>query len=124
MEKQIWFNRIFICIRIVVYILIIYVTRNLINNNTRFVCFWNEKYGILCPSCGATRATLSILKGDILKAFNYNLVYTVSILPLAFGFLLEDILMILLRIFKLTKARSLLETLFEIEEATNECVCD
>lgn len=120
MEKQIWFNRIFICIRLVVYILIIYVTFRLINNNTRILCFWNERYGILCPSCGATRATLSILKGDILKAFNYNLVYTISIFPLACIFIIEDVIMMLLRILKITKKRSLLETFFDIEEVTSD----
>lgn len=119
MEKQIWFNRIFICIRIVVYILIIYVTCKLIANNTRLVCDWNEKYDILCPSCGATRATLAILSGNIFLSLNYNLVYTVAVFPLIVILIVEDLLMILLRIFRLTKKRSLLETLFDIKEVTN-----
>ena len=119
MEKQIWFNRIFICIRIVVYILIIYVTWNLITNNQRLSCDWNDKYGILCPSCGATRATLSIIRGDVLKAIDYNLVYTVAVFPLIVILIIEDILMILLRRFKSTKKRSLVETLFDIKEVTN-----
>lgn len=119
MEKQIWFNRIFICIRIVVYILIIYVTWSLVANNQRLACEWNEKYGFLCPSCGATRATLSILRGDIVKAMYYNLVYTIAIFPLVVVFILEDIFMILLRRFRLTRKRSLVETLFDIGEVTN-----
>lgn len=118
MEKQIWFNRTFICIRIIIYISIIYVTWSLISNNTRLVCDWNEKYGILCPSCGATRATLTVLRGNILKAFEYNLVYTIAIFPIVCIFILEDVVMIVLRIFKLTRKRSLLETLFDIEEVT------
>lgn len=120
MEKQVWFNKIFICIRIVVYVLIIYVTSNLIANNTRFICVWNEKYGILCPSCGATRATLCILHGNFISAFNYNLIYTIAIFPLVCIFVLEDILMIILRRFKLTRKRSLVETIFDIEEVAND----
>lgn len=120
MEKQKLFNKLFITIRIVVYILIIYVACNLISNNTRFLCVWNEVYGIICPSCGATRATLSILRGNILKAISYNLVYTIAIFPIIFILILEDVLMILLRIFRLTIKRSLLETLFDIEEVTND----
>ena len=80
---------------------------------------WNEKYGIFCPSCGATRATLSILRGNILKAIDYNLVYTIAIFPIIFICIIEDILMIFLRRFRLTRKRSLVETLFDIKEVTN-----
>ena len=120
MNKQLWFNRIFICIRIIVYILIIYVAYKLITNGTRFICNWNEKYGILCPSCGATRATVSIVKGEFLKALKYNLIYTIAIFPLVCIFILEDCLMIVLRRFKLTKKRSLLETLLGLRVVTND----
>lgn len=119
MKKQILFNRIFICIRLVVYILIVYVTWHLVANNERLICSLNEKYGILCPSCGATRATLAILRGDILKALDYNLIYTIAIFPLVCIFVIEDMFMIILRRLKLTKKRSLVETLFDIKEVTN-----
>lgn len=106
-------------IRIISYLLIIYTTYSLIKENTRFICTWNEKYGILCPSCGATRATLSVLKGNIVQAIEYNMVYTVAILPAILLFIVDDILYIILRIFKISKKKSLFETLLEVDSGDN-----
>lgn len=39
-------------------------------------------FGICCPGCGITRASLSILKLDFAAAFNYNPL--VFVLPIAF----------------------------------------
>ncbi len=106
-------------IRIISYILVIYTTYSLIKENTRFMCTWNEKYGIICPSCGATRATLSVIKGDIVQAMKYNMVYTVAILPAIFLFIVDDIVCVLLRILKVTKKNSLFETLLEVDSGDN-----
>lgn len=35
-------------------------------------CFWNENYGVLCPSCGATRCLQNLFAGNIINAFYYN----------------------------------------------------
>lgn len=109
------FRFVFAFIRVISYLLIIYMIYSLLKNNTRFVCSWNEKFGITCPSCGATRATLYIVKGDILKAVAYNPIYTALIFPIIFIFILDDILYLILRMFKVTDKNSLFETLFEVD---------
>lgn len=35
-------------------------------------CFWLENFGIICPSCGATRSFQSLFEGDFVSAFFYN----------------------------------------------------
>lgn len=35
-------------------------------------CFIYKNFGIYCPACGCTRATFSLLEGDILKSLCYN----------------------------------------------------
>jgi len=113
------FRIMFVIIRVVSYILIIYMVYSLLSESTRFVCSWDNKYGILCPSCGATRATLSIIKGDILKALEYNTVYTTAIFPSIILFILDDIICIVLRLFRVTKKSSLFEVLFEVDSGDN-----
>lgn len=36
------------------------------------ICILKQTTGIPCPSCGSTRAILSILHGDFLQAFQWN----------------------------------------------------
>lgn len=113
-NKQV-FRLMFVVIRIVSYILIIYMVCSLLSKSTRFMCSWNEKYGILCPSCGATRATLAIIKGNLFKAIEYNIVYTTAIFPAIVFLILDDITFIFLRLFKVTKKRSLIEVVLEVD---------
>jgi len=35
-------------------------------------CIINEKFNILCPSCGATRCIINIFKFNLITAFLYN----------------------------------------------------
>jgi hypothetical protein len=36
-------------------------------------CIFLEKYGILCPGCGNTRAVRAVLEGNFIEAFRYNI---------------------------------------------------
>lgn len=36
------------------------------------ICAFHYLTGIPCPGCGMTRACVSLLKGDVLKAFSFN----------------------------------------------------
>ncbi|MBQ3573995.1 MAG: DUF2752 domain-containing protein [Clostridia bacterium] len=47
-------------------------------------CFIYTRTGIFCPSCGATRAIISLLCGDFKAALNYNC-FIVLTAPLLFG---------------------------------------
>ncbi len=44
-------------------------------------CVIYRTWGIYCPSCGATRAIISMLEGDFCSAFEYNACVTVMIIP-------------------------------------------
>ena len=45
-------------------------------------CWFFETTGILCPSCGGTRCVQSLLRGDIINAFKYHVVFTIGIIYL------------------------------------------
>lgn len=47
------------------------------------VCIFKAVTGIPCPGCGMGRATLELLKGNVLKSFDYNILcipFTLSII--------------------------------------------
>lgn len=35
-------------------------------------CYWQENYGIICPSCGSTRCIINLVNGNLKLAFFYN----------------------------------------------------
>ena len=45
-------------------------------------CFVNEKFGILCPSCGGTRCVVNLILGNIKKSFLYHPVFFAMIIYL------------------------------------------
>lgn len=76
LEKKI---DLFALIRAIIYvisiILVVLVQIGIIKTS----CFWYDNYGILCPSCGLTRATKSIIQLKFSEAFQYNAVYTCAL---------------------------------------------
>ena len=44
-----------------------------------FVCIFHEITGLECPGCGITRCILSMLKGNFIEAFHYNMLIFVSL---------------------------------------------
>lgn len=50
-------------------------------------CFFHELTGLYCPGCGVQRSFHALLKGHILTAINYNLLF-ILFLPLIIYFLL------------------------------------
>lgn len=66
-------------------------------------CYINRNFGILCPSCGITRATKAILDLDFSLAISYNAYYVLVLLPIFSIFFVDDIICI----FK--KKKSLVE---------------
>jgi hypothetical protein len=54
---------------------------------TVVVCPSKILYGLPCPSCGVTRALLSIFKGDLLASLYYNFLWaTVLVLGIVISF--------------------------------------
>lgn len=97
-------NKILKIIRICTYILII-ISLILLKYtdiiNTK--CYIHENTGILCPTCGITRAIKSILNGNIMSAVENNAYFTMVLLPIFIILLIEDILCII------TKKKSFVE---------------
>ena len=58
-----------ICIVPIIIILIYLISMQLIFGYT---CPIKLLFHVDCPGCGLTRATISLLKGDILKSLHYN----------------------------------------------------
>lgn len=87
LEKKI---DLFALIRAIIYvisiILVVLVQIGIIKTS----CFWYDNYGILCPSCGLTRATKSIIQLKFSEAFQYNAVYTCALLPFLIILLIND----------------------------------
>jgi hypothetical protein len=57
------------------------------------LCLFKLTTGIPCPGCGMGRATLELIKGDIVSSFNYNILcipFTIALLVSIF-WLLTDI---------------------------------
>lgn len=58
-------------------------------------CIFKSITGIPCPSCGLTRGFRALLKGDIVSAFNYNILTIpifIFLLILIFLFIIDLIL--------------------------------
>ena len=49
------------------------------NGTLKVYCPFNLITGFLCPGCGNTRATLSLLRFDFNSVFKYNLMYFLEI---------------------------------------------
>ena len=59
-------------ILIILFIIIIYIISNSHLLNLVPSCIINNKFNILCPSCGATRCVINIFKFNFINAFLYN----------------------------------------------------
>lgn len=81
----------FAFVRIVIYIISIILVILAQIGILKTSCYWYENYGITCPSCGLTRATNSILKLKFKEAFEYNAIYTCSLLPFLILLIINDL---------------------------------
>lgn len=68
-------------------------------------CMFVTRFGVECPSCGSTRAVVSLLHGDFASAAAYNPVVAFALVPILAVLLVSDLVVILVR--KLTGRRML-----------------
>ena len=85
-------------IRIVVYIVILISVillkyTDLINVR----CFVNDNFGILCPTCGITRAMKGIVSFNFSYAINKNAYCTLVLFPIFMILLIDDIISMILK---------------------------
>lgn len=83
-------------------------------------CFFYENFHFLCPGCGATRALISILSGDLSLAISYNPVYTLAFYPILLILFVQDFLIAIIRTIRNKKMISLLEFIFMNKKARGE----
>lgn len=95
-------------IRIIIYIVILVLLCILkfMDTSTFGECYINEIFGLLCPSCGITRATESLLNFDFPLALSFNAYYTLVLLPMFLIFLIDDIVCMII------KKRSFVDIIF------------
>lgn len=106
-------NTLFSYIRLLLYIFLLLLVLFIYWFGFPYIgCYWNETYGILCPSCGVSRAIIAILHFNFSLAIRHNLLFTCIVFPLFALLLLNDIYIILKRLFFSQKDISWLEILF------------
>lgn len=81
----------FMKIRMLLYLASVILIAFVVVGKIKTSCFFSDRFGILCPACGLTRATISIAKLNIKDAIEYNLYYTVIILPLVITLVANDV---------------------------------
>lgn len=72
--------------KIILFIILILLYMKLFRSITGTACIISGVTGFPCPGCGMTRAWISFLKGDFLKAFKYNPLFLV-VLFIVIGYL-------------------------------------
>ena len=63
------------CILLIVAIMAPWVCRKLLGLS---LDCWTVKFGLLCPSCGGTRAVLLLLRGRVVEAFYMNAYFIIT----------------------------------------------
>ena len=80
-------------IRIIVYIIIIISLLILkFTDIINWKCYINEHFGVLCPSCGITRAIKAIVNFDFALALKNNAYCTLVLFPIFVILFIDDIL--------------------------------
>ena len=81
-------------IRIAVYFLLIvsWIFLSISGENNFGACYINENFGILCPSCGITRATKAVLSLDFSLAIELHAFYVFVLLPIFLCLLVDDVI--------------------------------
>ena len=91
-------NKILKIIRILVYIIIaISLIILKYTDAIHWTCYINEHFGVLCPSCGITRAMKAIVNGDFALAIKYNAYCTLILFPSFLIFFIDDIISMIVR---------------------------
>lgn len=108
-------KRIISLVRVGIYLFIIlYVL--LLGKNVYMgvdICPLHRILGVLCPTCGATRAALSLLHLDIKAALDYNPVYTLGVFPIMAIIVIEDIQTVFVRLFSKKHRQSIAERIYQ-----------
>ncbi len=102
----------FIHIRMIIYIISVVLVVIIVKQKLQIPCYFLENYGIICPACGLTRATISIVNLDFESAVKYNKYYTLILVPLLIILVLNDIYIFIKRELLKKRGISFIEIIF------------
>jgi len=83
-----------------------------------FPCLMYERFGIQCSTCGASRAVVSLLSGDLAAAAELNPVITFGIVPILGFLLLSDLAVVIWNLFSKKRRLSPFQYLFAVIDGT------
>ncbi|MCI9366286.1 MAG: DUF2752 domain-containing protein [Clostridia bacterium] len=63
----------------------------------KWTCYINDNFGILCPSCGITRATIALLNFNIPLAIENNAYFALILFPIFFILFVDDIVCMIIK---------------------------
>ena len=101
----------FMHIRLIIYVSTIALLFFVYFGKIKTECYFNKVYGLLCPACGLTRATINIIKLNFGEAIKYNKFFSCVLVPFVFILIVDDIYVILRRLIFKKKSISLVEIL-------------
>lgn len=113
--KKIKFEYIRLFIYCVTTVILVFVVTGKID----IKCYWMENYGVTCPACGITRASINLLKGNFSEAIKYHAYYTCVIMPLVSVLVIEDVFVIIKRLIFKKNTASLVEILLGVAHGKN-----
>lgn len=107
-------------VRLFLYTIMVILVVCVASGRLTTTCYFKENFNILCPACGLTRATISILKLNLIDALKYNAYYTLVLAPFSLIIICNDIYVIIKRLVTHKKELSIAEIV--LGDAKNERV--
>ena len=83
-----------------------------------FPCLMYEQFGVQCSTCGASRAVVSLLSGNVAAAAELNPVITFGVVPLLGFLLLSDLVVMIMNVVSKKRRLSPFEYLFAVFDGT------
>lgn len=93
MKKKIKFED----IRLFIYACSLVIIFFVVIGKIEMKCFFFENFGIQCPACGLTRATIAVLHLNFVEAIKYNAYYTLVLIPLIMILIINDLYVVIQR---------------------------
>ena len=79
-------NEKFGIVRAIIYIISIVLILLVVIGKIKTSCYFKDNFGIICPACGLTRATISIIHLNFYEAIQFILYSSVN----SIGFVFSD----------------------------------
>lgn len=105
-------------VRLSLYVIAIILLALVFIGKINISCYYKNNFGFICPACGLTRATISLIKFEFIEAYNYNPFYVGVLVPLIVILCVNDIFTVIKRKIKKNIEYSIVELI--LGEAKNE----